>query len=143
MRTSARSMQYLRKTRGLEYVGLVERHTPAFRPGGGAIPGGKRHDLFGFIDIVAIDDAQGLLAVQACGGDVNAHLRKIEAEPAALAWLKRLNRLEVHGWRRRKVKRGGSAVRWEPRIIHAVRRFQWVASEADQIEREWIEWVEG
>lgn len=137
MRTSARSMQYLRKTRKLEYVGLVERHTPRFMRGGAPVPGGGRHDLFGFIDIVALDEFRGILAVQACGTDVTAHLRKIEAEPAAVEWLTRLNRLEVHGWR--KVRHGTKAWRWKPRIIHAIRKAH---TDSECVTRAWIEWEE-
>ena len=113
MRTTARSLAYLRKRPGVSHVGLVERWTPS----GGNFKGGKRHDLFGFIDIVALDDAPGILAVQSCGTDFRPHLRKIEAEPAASAWLRRGNRLEVHGWR--KLKIGPKAVRWTPRIVVA------------------------
>jgi hypothetical protein len=123
VKTTARSLQYLKRLPGVVDAGLVERHTPAFKPkseGGGQIFGGRRHDLFGFIDIVAIDDGDGILGVQACGSsDLMAHQRKIEENPLVVAFLRRGNRLVLHGWRKRKVKRGGVAMRWSPRIVDA------------------------
>lgn len=78
-----------------------------------------KRDLFGFVDIIAVGSSacgRKTLAVQATSGsNVGARLEKIRTEcQAALkdclwaGW-----RVEVWGWRRLKVKRGGKAVRWE------------------------------
>ncbi len=40
-------------------------------------PGGVRKDLYGFIDVLALDGLPGLLALQACGTDVSEHKRKM------------------------------------------------------------------
>ena len=37
-----------------------------------------RKDLYGFIDVLALDGLPGLLALQACGQDVAEHKRKME-----------------------------------------------------------------
>ena len=61
----------------------------------------KRFDLFGFIDIVVLDDKPGCLAIQACAGASVADRRtKILTEPRAKLWLERGNRIVVVGWRK-------------------------------------------
>lgn len=78
-------------------------------------------DLFGFIDIVALDGRPGVLAIQATGetasGNVSLRLRKIREERAdnARAWLAAGNRIEVWGWG----KRGGAGKRklWTLRVV--------------------------
>lgn len=90
---------------------VVERWNPHSR---------TRHDLFSFIDIVAIDQQQGaIVGIQATAAAVQARRRKIieECSEAAHAWLNAGGRIEVWGWRRLKVKRGGKATRWTPRTI--------------------------
>lgn len=77
-----------------------------------------RHDLFGFIDIVAIGGGD-TIGIQATSGTNTANrVTKIitECTEDAQAWLKAGNRIQVWGWRKLKVKRGGKAVRWEPDI---------------------------
>ena len=98
-----------------------------------------RHDLFGFADLVVLAapgshviefwDAAGrgpirtpspgaILAVQVTSGaNVAARVSKIKAEPRALLWLRCGGRVEVWGYRKVKVKRGGKAVRWELRVV--------------------------
>ncbi len=79
-----------------------------------------RHDLFNFIDIVAVDTtARQIVAVQATAAAVQARRRKIveECTDAARAWLHAGGRIEVWGWRKLKLKRGGKATRWTPRTI--------------------------
>ena len=80
-------------------------------------PHGIRQDMFGFIDIICIDPVQGIVAVQSCGGDYAAHVRKLKEErnEAVYEWLKHAP-CELWGWRKLKVKRGGKAKRWYPRI---------------------------
>lgn len=78
---------------------------------------GVRQDLFGFMDVIAL--AGAILGVQACAGSgMAAHRRKIleECTEAAEAWLRAGGRIEIWAWRKVKVRRGGKAERWEPRI---------------------------
>lgn len=95
--------------------GVVERRLPR---------GFTTVDLFGFIDIVAMDDKDGVVAIQACGAtDVTPHLMKMthdpEVAPLVAKWLARDNRLVLWSFRKLKVKRGGVAVRWAVREIRA------------------------
>jgi len=81
--------------------------------------GGFRKDLFGFIDLISLDPERGIVAIQSCGSDFAAHLRKImdsECTENVIEWLKNGGKLEVWGWRKVKLKRGGKAMRWQPRI---------------------------
>lgn len=93
--------------------GRVERFVQ--RPGK---PHGIRIDLFGFIDIIALDPERGIVGIQSCGQDFAAHYRKITEECAELAieWLNCRGKIELWGWRRVKERRGGKAIRWRPRI---------------------------
>lgn len=77
-----------------------------------------RKDLFGFVDIVAVDPGAGrIVAVQATAAAVAARRRKIieDCTAAARTWLLAGGAIEVWGWRKLKVKRGGKATRWAPR----------------------------
>jgi hypothetical protein len=61
-----------------------------------------RIDLFGIIDIVVLDDAPGLLGIQATTSDnISARLAKIAESKEAKLWLERGLRLEVWGWAKR------------------------------------------
>lgn len=75
-----------------------------------------RKDLFGFLDLVVMDDKGGLLGIQATsdesGGNSGARMEKISNEPRAVEWLRRGLRLEVWGWRK---LRG----RWRPKRFTA------------------------
>jgi hypothetical protein len=67
----------------------------------------KRYDLFGFIDIIALDlDEKRIIAVQAFGTDFQPHYRKITTErrEGALKWLKTGNPILMIGWRKLKKK---------------------------------------
>lgn len=78
---------------------------------------GLRHDLMGFIDGIAFGIGHTIY-LQACGQDWQPHVDKIlgscaiDAQRVILAG----NDLVLIGWRRLKVRRGGKAVRWVPRI---------------------------
>ena len=78
---------------------------------------GGKHDLFGFIDIVALDLEGGkIIGVQSTGPSGHAeHRRKILAEPRAVAWLRSGGRIWLVSWRKLLVKRGGKARTWQPR----------------------------
>lgn len=94
--------------------GTVERWIP--RPD---LPGGGfRSDLFGFIDIIAMCPGRGLVAIQSCGESFAEHYRKITHDCAEMAieWLMCGGYIELWAWRKIKLKRGGKAVRWQPRI---------------------------
>ena len=81
-------------------------------------PHGKRQDLFGFIDIIAIDPVDGIIAVQSCGQDFSEHIHKMteERNEEMFEWLKHA-KVELWGWRKVKLKRGSAAMRWKPRIM--------------------------
>ena len=78
-------------------------------------PKGSRRDAFGFIDIMAID-TDVIVAIQACTSGRAEHYRKILDCEYALHWLVAGGKIELWSWSKRKVKRGGKAVRWTPNI---------------------------
>lgn len=77
-----------------------------------------RKDLFGIIDVIALGD-EGVRGIQCCGTSFSAHVKKIlvDERENSIAWLMTPHTtLELWGWRKVKIKRGGTAVRYEPRI---------------------------
>ena len=76
---------------------------------------GKRVDLFGIIDIIAIKEHE-MLGVQSCGQAFSEHDKKILESESSKEWLQAGGKLTLIGWRKLKVKRGGKAMRWQPRI---------------------------
>jgi hypothetical protein len=81
--------------------------------------GGFRKDLFGFVDLISLDPQRGIVGIQSCGQSFKAHLDKImdsECTENVIEWLSCGGKLEVWGWRKVKLKRGGKAMRWQPRI---------------------------
>lgn len=115
MTPTARSLELLREQgHHAEVVEKWNAHTK------------QRKDLFNFGDILAIktDGEPGVVIVQTTSNsNMAARIDKIRAEPLAVAWLRASphNRIEVHGWGKYKVKRGGRAVRWRCRVVHLVR----------------------
>ncbi len=94
---------------------IVEKWVPNPKHPGG----GFRKDLFGIIDIIAIDPlSKSTIGVQSTGQDFSGHWKKLTQEKAdkSRLWLSGGNRLLLMGWRKLKVKRGGKAMRWTPRI---------------------------
>ena len=82
-------------------------------------PHGIRQDLFGIIDILALDPVRGVVGIQCCTTSFKKHIDKIIEEKAqnTIEWLKTPGtKLEIYGWRKVKMKRGGKAVIWQPRI---------------------------
>jgi hypothetical protein len=104
----------LRELRNMGRVsGIVERWNQY------AGPHGIRQDLFGFIDIISLDAARGIIGVQCCGASGHAeHRRKIldDCTQEAVEWLRCGGQIELWSWSKRKLKRGGKALRWMPRI---------------------------
>ncbi|MEW8420259.1 MAG: hypothetical protein AB2669_16605 [Candidatus Thiodiazotropha endolucinida] len=107
-------------SRSLEYIrsqGWVADKVEQFNPHAGKF--GQRKDMFGFGDIVAMGEGS-IIAIQSCGQAFSEHHRKITEDenvaPNALLWIKNGGRLILIGWRKVKLKRGGKAMRWSPRI---------------------------
>lgn len=126
MRPTERTLRELRKN-GFRCA-IVERWNqyggPLISPkcpicGQGPKHRGVRNDLFEIIDVVALSSA-GIVGIQCCSGSgYQAHIRKMTIEKAgeSVDWLKTPGcTLELWAWRRVKVKRGGKAEHWKPRI---------------------------
>lgn len=82
-------------------------------------PHGIRQDLFGIIDIIALDPERGVVGIQSTGSAFAEHERKIleDHRQDTIDWLSTPGTtLELWGWRKVKVKRGGQAMRWAPRV---------------------------
>jgi len=105
----SRSLSLLRK-RGFIVDGEAESYNPFTQ---------RKHDLFNFIDIAAVHKTKpglGVLAVQVTnGGDLQAHLRKVDGLPGYWAWLDSGNPVEFHAWR--KIKDGTKRLHWVPKIV--------------------------
>lgn len=108
---TSRTLEYLRSQ------GWVADKVEQFNPYAGKF--GQRKDMFGFGDIVALGE-NSIIAVQSCGQSFAAHNLKITEDekvaPNALLWIQNGGRLMLIGWRKVKLKRGGKAMRWQPRI---------------------------
>lgn len=77
---------------------------------------GKRFDLFGFIDLMAIRSKE-IIGVQASSASGHSARRnKILASDDALAWLEAGGKIWIITWRKTTLKRDGKAQRWIPRI---------------------------
>ena len=92
---------------------MVERWNPHAR---------VRHDLFNIVDILAVRGKETLAVQVTAGSGVSARVHKLETSSAlpllaAAGW-----RVEVHGWRKVKVKRGGKATRWACRVVGMANR---------------------
>lgn len=112
MSPTQRSLAFLRK-RGL-VVAVTERWNPHAR---------IRQDLFGWIDLLALDPATGeLLAVQTTSGShVSKRLDKIREWPHLAAWLSR-HRAVVHGWAKRGPR--GKRKMWDCREVEVTTKWQ-------------------
>ena len=108
---TSRTLEYLRQQ------GWVADKVEQFNPYAGKH--GQRKDMFGFADIVALGEGN-IYAVQSCGQAFAEHHRKITEDdrvaPNALLWVQNGGKLMLIGWRKVKLKRGGKAMRWQPRI---------------------------
>lgn len=107
-----------RTLRALRARGLVAAIVERFNQYAG--PHGIRQDLFGIIDVLALDPERGVIGIQSCGTAFNQHLQKLIVEKAQETsdWLSTPGTsLELWGWRKVKLKRGGKAERWTPRVV--------------------------
>jgi hypothetical protein len=87
-RAKQRSMELLRKE---GYVVGNAEYWSAFA--------GKAIDLFGFIDLVALDvENKKIIAVQVTKGHVSEHITKIRSIKAASAWLECGGEIVIHHW---------------------------------------------
>jgi hypothetical protein len=112
MSPTQRTMRYF-KDLGMK-VGIVERFNSH------AGPFGIRQDLFFIIDIIGLDPEKGVVGIQSCGQDFAGHMKKIciEHYQETYDWITTPGAsLQLIGWRKLKVKRGGKAMKWAPRII--------------------------
>lgn len=107
-----------RTLRALRARGLVAAIVERWNQYAG--PHGIRQDLFGIIDVLALDPERGVIGIQSCGTAFNQHLQKLIVEKAQETsdWLSTPGTsLELWGWRKVKLKRGGKAERWTPRVV--------------------------
>lgn len=92
------------------HCGIVEKFNPHVGEHG------IRQDLFGFIDAIALD-ASGIIGIQCCAGSGHAsHRTKILENEYAPEWLKSGGKIQLWSWSKKKLKRGGKAERWMPRL---------------------------
>lgn len=108
-----------RTLKALRERGLVSAIVEKFNSHVG--PFGIRQDLFGIIDVLALDPQTGVVGVQSTGKDFSSHRVKLleERNQECRDWLKTPGTtLELWGWRKVKLKRGGKAMRWKPRVAH-------------------------
>ncbi len=106
-----------RTLRELRHNGRVCAIVEKWNPHVGAH--GIRQDLFGIIDILALDPQRGVVGVQCCIGAMKSHIVKITETLAqeTTDWLKTPGTsLEIWSWRKVKKKRGGKAIVWRPKI---------------------------
>ena len=76
-------------------------------------------DLFGIIDIIALDVKRGVVGVQSTGSAFSEHVKKLRDEKAqeTFDWLSIPGTsLELWGWRKVKRVRGGKQMIWKPRV---------------------------
>lgn len=92
--------------------GIVERFVHNRKPGG------IRSDLFGIFDLIALGPGRQIVGIQTCKEDFSAHYRKITELNVdnAVDWMICGGKIELWDWRKLKVKRGGKATRWYPRV---------------------------
>lgn len=104
-----------RTLRSLRQQGIICQVVERWNAFGG--PFGVRVDLFGFIDLIALYPDKGIVGVQCCGQTGHAeHKRKILENEIAPEWIKTGGGIQIWSWRKLKLKRGGKAMRWTPRI---------------------------
>lgn len=106
-----------RTLRSLREHGLIAGIVEKFNPYAGKF--GIRQDLFGIIDIIALDPEKGVIGVQSAGSAFSEHIHKMTEEKAqeCIDWLSTPGaHLVLWSWRKVKLNRGGKAERWSPRV---------------------------
>lgn len=89
-RTTCRSAEYLRKSGYM--VEVVERYNRFSL---------RTNDLFGFADVLAVKDGEGIVAVQATDAAHAARTRKkMESSEPLRCWLRSGGKFRVHVWKR-------------------------------------------
>ncbi len=102
MSPTQRTLALLRRT-GYEAV-IVERWNQFAK---------VRQDLLGCIDVLGFASSS-VVGIQATtSGNQAKRVAKILAEPRAKVFVESGCRLYVHGWSKRKIKRGGKAYRFD------------------------------
>jgi hypothetical protein len=79
---------------------------------------GKRQDLFGIIDIIALDPIDGVIGIQSCGNTFSSHYKTITEEKYqnTLEWLETPGtKLEIWSWRKVVKERGSGVYIWRVR----------------------------
>jgi hypothetical protein len=81
-------------------------------------PARRPSNLFGIIDVIALDPERGVVGVQSCGQAFAAHERTmLEERPRpALDWLETPVRRSSSGAGARSSWPRGKAMRWQPRV---------------------------
>src|SRR5574343_179294 len=106
-----------RTLRALRERGLVCEVVEKYNQYAG--PHGLRRDLFNIIDIIALGPS-GVIGVQSCGNSFSDHYIKLTTDKYQEThnWLSTPGcTLELWAWRKVKVKRGGKAEMWQPRVV--------------------------
>ena len=104
----------LKMLRGLGYSVAIVEHFNSFTK--------TRNDLYGFADLIAIDDYETLLIQVTSGSHTSNRVKKILANDVAKRWVGHPHRrIEVHGWRPlvayRKDGSKAKLPRWEAKLI--------------------------
>lgn len=116
----AKGLSYTQRTlRYLRENGVIAEVVERWNPYAGKF--GQRKDLFNFIDIVALYPGKKIVGVQSTSGACHSgHRKKIieeeECTDNAIAWLKSGGHIQLISWKKKKLVRGGKAMRWTPRI---------------------------
>lgn len=110
-----------RTLRELRASGRKCEKVERWNPFAGRVDGvGIRQDLFGIIDILALDPERGVIGIQVCSGSSWAkHFMKMTMEKVqdTYDWLSTPGTcLELWGWRKVKAKRGGKAMLWQAKV---------------------------
>lgn len=101
---SARSKKHMERQGYV--VGTVERYCSFTR---------RRHDLFGFIDLIAIRGSDVVGIQTTSGANLAARITKAEALPTFTVWL-RAARVEFHGWSKKGER--GKRKTWQVRVVN-------------------------
>lgn len=122
--TARRTKDYLEKKEGYS-VGKTEQALFRFTAHKDAATGKtdrraeflKRRDLFGFIDMIAMNDSE-IIGVQACSSsDINPHIDLILKSEMALRWARAGGVIRIYAWRKVLPSRTSKRALWKPRII--------------------------